>query len=401
MPGPRPDVLAVVLAGGPGTRLDVLTERRAKPAMPFAGVYRLIDFPLSNAQHSELTDVWVIEQFEPVSLSDHLSNGRPWDLDRTHGGLLVLHPFAGREEGGFHSGTADAIQQFAPFIREADPDVLVVMSSDHIYRLDYRDVVDRHLEAGADVTMATTRNPRDDLSRFGVVDVADDGRIRRYVRKPDDPPSDVAVCEVYAFRPDPLLEVLDDLPTDRDEAEDLGDATLPRLVDDGTAVEYRLDGYWRDVGTISAYWGAHMDLLHDEEAVRLDDPSWPIHTLRVHHPPAHLYRTAEVRNSLVSPGSSVHGEIEDSILAPGVRIAAGAVVRRSIILEDVLIEAGAVVDTAIVDTGVVIREGARVGGDVEGTPTDDDITLVGQDVRIDAGAEVRRGARCPPREVDG
>jgi glucose-1-phosphate adenylyltransferase len=398
VPGPRARVLALVLAGGAGTRLDVLTDARAKPAMPYAGVYRLIDVALSNSAHSQLADVWVIEQYQPVSLSDHLANGRPWDLDRTHGGLLVLHPFLGGEEQGFHQGTADAIHRNAPFVRELGPDVVVVMSSDHVYKLDYRDVVDRHLDADADVTMVTTRAVRDDPSRFGVVDV-EGGRVRRYVRKPDEPAGDLVTAEVYAFRPEALLDTLADLAEGGEVgggSEDLGDALLPRLVEHGVAVEHRLEGYWRVLGTIASYWGAHQDLLHDPDVIRLDDPAWPILTLGLRRPPARVHASARLANSLVSPGCAVHGLVEDSVLAPGVVVAEGASVRGSVLLEDVAVGPGASVDAAIVDSDARIGRDARVGAAVSGPPGDGGITVLGEAAEVAAGDEVPGGSRRPP-----
>lgn len=401
----QPKPLTLILAGGPGTRLDVLTERRAKPAMPFGGVYRLIDFPLSNCLHSGLSDVWVIEQYEPLSLSDHLANGRPWDLDRTYGGLITLHPFLTREGGRFHRGTADAVHTNRGFIREFDPDVVLVMSSDHIYKLDYRDVIDRHLETSADVTMVTTRVQRSDAARFGVVETDGSGRIVSYVRKPDEPGSDLVTIEVFVFRTSALLATLDELAgklaeEEGDDAalEDLGDELLPRLVNSGVAVEFRLPGYWRDVGTISSYWIGHQDLLFNEQALRLNDPSWPIHTLGQTRPPAHIFDSAKVRESLLAPGCSVRGTVERSVLGPDVIVHEGGAVLDSVVLGSVTIESGAMVETAIVDVEARIGERARVGVSHERDrmPLDDEIAIVGTGASVEADTSLPAGARVQP-----
>nr|MBA2645092.1 NTP transferase domain-containing protein [Solirubrobacterales bacterium] len=272
--------LVVVLAGGAGGRLELLTRDRAKPAVPFAGTHRLVDFPMSNCLNAALNDVWISQQFNPISLSDHLSNGRPWDLDRTSGGLLTLQPRLGNDDRtGFQQGTADAIWRYAPLIREFAPDAIVVVSADAVYTMDYAALIDEHVEAGADVTMVTTEVDPGDADRYGVVQAAG-GRISEYVYKPDRPEGNLICNEVFAFRPDALLDTLEELAAAAgDEGlEDLGHALLPQLVEAGSAHEHRFEGYWRDVGTIPAYWSAHQELLADEAPIDLDDPSWPVLT---------------------------------------------------------------------------------------------------------------------------
>ncbi|MFN2506892.1 MAG: glucose-1-phosphate adenylyltransferase family protein, partial [Acidimicrobiales bacterium] len=227
--------LVLILAGGAGGRMELLTERRAKPVLPFAGVYRLIDFPLSNCLHSGLEDVWIVQQYEPQSLNDHLANGRPWDLDRTHGGLRLLVPQQGGSESGWHQGNADALYKNRHFIEEFDPDVLLVMSADHVYKLDYRKVIDFHLERDADVTLVTTVVDKDEASRFATVEADDDGRVRGFQYKPDEPSTDVVSTEVFAYRPGPLIEVLERLADEHGDGDDLpedyGESLLPTLVE--------------------------------------------------------------------------------------------------------------------------------------------------------------------------
>lgn len=297
----QPRVLVVVLAGGEGGRLELLTDERAKPAVPYAGHYRLIDIALSNVLHSGLSDVWIVEQTHPFSLQRHLSNGRPWDLDRTTGGLRLLHPRQGDDpRAGFQQGTADALWRYAGLIRDFAPDALVVVSADAVYRLDYDDVVRRHLDSGATVTMVTTRVGSEDASRYGVVQVSG-GRITDYVYKPDRPKGDLVTNEVFVFDPEPTLALLDELPHDGD----LGDDLLPRLVTEGKAREHRLDGYWRDLGTVDAYWQAHMELVADDPPFDPGDPEWPLRTQGGTSPAAMVRREAVVEDALLSGGCDV------------------------------------------------------------------------------------------------
>ena len=342
-----------------------LTERRAKPALPFAGHYRLIDFVLSNCSNSEIADVWVLQQFQPHKLEDHLSNGRPWDLDRTQGGLLILHPFSGGEEGGFHEGNADALWRHRRLIAQFDADVVLVLSADAVYLLDYRLVVDRHLSVAADVTMVTTR-VSEDAGRFGVVEVDGEGRVAGFAYKPDSPASDLVTIEVFAYRPPALLSTLDELAGDDGGLNDFGDELLPRLVEGGGAWEYRHDAYWRDVGTPQSYWQAHQDLLTGPAATpgfSLDDPAWPVRTRSAHWPPARVEGSASIDGSLISPACRVAGRVVGSVLSPGVVVEEGALVERSVLLHGAVVRAGARVEQAIVDTDVEVAAGDVIRSD--------------------------------------
>jgi glucose-1-phosphate adenylyltransferase len=351
---PRTRTLAIVLAGGAGSRMGPLTEHRAKPALPFAGLYRLIDFPLSNCANSGITDVWVLQQFQPHSLEDHLANGRPWDLDRSFGGLLLLQPFTGGEEEGFAEGNADALWRHHRLIAEFGADVVLVLSADAVYTLDYRDVIDSHLANDADVTMVTTEVD-EDAGRFGVVTADDHGRVTSFEYKPDAPQSNVVTTEVFAYRPAALMETLESLAEGDGALEDFGDALLPRLVDAGRAYAFPLEGYWRDVGTPESYWRAHQDLL-DGAGLDLDDLDWRIMTRAGHRPPALVEAGATVERSLLSPACRVAGRVVRSVLSPGVVVEAGAVVEGSVILHDAVIRAGARVERAIVDAGVHVAQ---------------------------------------------
>ena len=387
---PLPKILVLVLAGGQGNRLELLTETRAKPAVPFAGVYRLVDFPLSNCQHAQIADVWVSVQYQPQSLSEHLANGRPWDLDRTIGGLMVLPPFQGSERGGFTEGTADGLWRQSELVRGFAPDALVVVSSDAVYRLDYREVVDAHLGSGAEVTMVTTEVAADDAARYGIVRVGDDGAVTDYAYKPEQPATTTATNEVFVFSPRPTLDRLEALADEvgDDGLEDLGTHLLPAQTRDGVARASRFDGYWRDVGTVASYWEAHQDFLAAEPPIDLDDPAWPVHTRGGRHGAARVLDDGRIENSLLSGGARVSGNVQGSVLSPGVVVEAGATVVDSVLLPGVRVRAGATVRRAVVDDGVDVGEGASIGGD-------GDLALVGRGARVEAGAELPAGVRFP------
>jgi glucose-1-phosphate adenylyltransferase len=385
-----PRLLVLVLAGGAGGRLELLTETRAKPAVPFAGVYRLIDFSLSNCLHSGIADVWVSVQFHPASLSEHLANGRPWDLDRTAGGLMTLPPFQGTERAGWASGTADSLWRQAGLIRSFAPDALVVVSADAVYKLDYREVAEAHLGSGAEVTMVTTEVEADDASRYGIVQVGDAGRITDYAYKPDDPATTTATTEVFAFSPKETLDRLEALEDEvgADGLEDLGDSLLPAQTKDGLARAYPLESYWRDVGTIPAYWQAHREFLSEEPPIDLDEAGWPIRTRGGRHSAARILPGAVVDESLVSGGTRVAGEVRGCVLSPGVIVEPGATVVDSVLLPGVRVRSGATVTRSVLDDGVEVGEGASVGGD-------GDITVVGRRAQVQDGSQVPAGARLP------
>jgi glucose-1-phosphate adenylyltransferase len=388
-----PKVLVLVLAGGKGSRLELLTETRAKPAVPFAGVYRLIDFPLSNCEHSSIADVWVSVQYQPQSVSEHLANGRPWDLDRTTGGLMMLPPFQGSERGGWTEGTADGLWRQAELVRQFAPDALVVVSSDAVYKLDYRDVVDAHLGSGAEVTMVTTEVEPDDAARYGIVQLGDDGKVADYAYKPDEPATTTATNEVFVFSPTPTLDRLEALNAEvgEDGLEDLGHHLLPAQTKDGLARAYPLSGYWRDVGTVESYWQAHQDFLSEDPPIDLDELSWPIHTRGGRHSAGRVLDGATVDGSLLSGGTRVAGQVSGSVLSPGVVVEEGATVVDSVLLPGVRVRAGATVTRAVLDDNVVVGERATVGGD-------GDITLVGREATVPDGDELPAGGRLPEPE---
>jgi glucose-1-phosphate adenylyltransferase len=306
---------------------------------------------------------------------------------------MMLPPFQGSERGGWTEGTADGLWRQTELVRGFDPDALVVVSSDAVYKLDYREVVDAHLGSGAEVTMVTTEVAADDAARYGIVRVGDDGKVEDYAYKPDEPATTTATNEVFVFTPGPTLDRLEALADEvgDDGLEDLGSHLLPAQTRDGAARAFRFDGYWRDVGTVESYWQAHQDFLAEEPPIDLDEQSWPVHTRGGRHSAARVLDDGRIENSLLSGGTRVSGDVRGSVLSPGVVVEAGASVVDSVLLPGVRVRAGAKVTRAVVDDGVDIGDGASVGGD-------GDITLLGRGVRIESGTEITAGARYPDPE---
>ena len=351
-------VLALILAGGKGGRLGLLTDDKAKPVMPFGGTYRLIDFALSNCVNSQISDVWVIEQYELHSLNEHLSNGRPWDLDRTYGGLQVLPPFQDdSNKEGFAKGNADAIYRHTDFIADFNPDILIVLSADHVYKMDFRDAIETHLQKKASVTMVTTKLPKDEsATRFGVVKANKEGRITKFDYKPDRPQGDLITTEIFVYDAPILLKTLKELKREKEQLKDYGDELLPRLVVEGRAFEHRLDGYWQDVGTVESYWQTQMDLLDARGKLFFDDENWKILTLAAQRVPAFIDKSADVKNSLISSGCRISGTVSQSVLSAGVIIENGAEIADSIVLPNAVIERGVKLKRVIIDTAARVTK---------------------------------------------
>ncbi|MEO7267315.1 MAG: sugar phosphate nucleotidyltransferase [Candidatus Limnocylindria bacterium] len=392
-------VLTLILAGGEGERLSILSQVRAKPGVPFGGKYRIIDFALSNAVNSGLTDVGILTQYAPRSLIDHIGVGRPWDLDRSRGGVALLQPFIGRGRArDWYRGTADAVLQNLDFIADRDPDLVLVLAGDHVYKMDYRPFLEMHRSTGADVTCAVRTVPIEDAHRFGILDVASDGRVTAFIEKPPNPPSNLVSMGVYVFSWPLLRDLLSS------ELIDFGRDILPAMVDGGRNVfAYEFAGYWQDVGTVESYWQASLDLLRDDPDINLNDLGWLIYTKSEERPPARIGPSASISRSMISHGCEIDGTVEHSILSPGVRVAAGAVVRDSIVMFDAVIEADAVLDRAILDKEAWIGPGARVGAGDDLRPNRDEperlyagITLVGKRARVPRGVEIGRNCRIDP-----
>ncbi len=356
---------AVILAGGEGSRLGVLTDKRAKPAVPFAGKYRVIDFTLSNCANSGITDVMMLTQYRPHSLNEHIGAGRPWDLDRSFsGGIQIYQPYRGRSVTDWYKGTADAIAQNLSFVRRGSPDLILVLSGDHIYKMDYAGLIDFHEKRQADVTIATLNVTREEASRMGILATDAEYRVTQFIEKPKDPPGTLASMGIYVFSRPILSQMLVEDSKKRDSTHDFGKDIVPRMVTGGLRVfAYPFTGYWVDVGTIEAYWRTHMDLLKSPPPIDLNDRSWIIHTRSEERPPVMIHKGAIIQDSLITDGCVIMpgARIEKSILSPGVFVSSKAVVRQSIVLTGATVEPGARIERAIVDKFVNVGRGARIG----------------------------------------
>jgi glucose-1-phosphate adenylyltransferase len=392
-------ILTLVLAGGEGERLSILSQVRAKPGVPFGGKYRIIDFALSNAVNSGLTDVAVLTQYAPRSLIDHIGVGRPWDLDRSRGGVTLLQPYLGRGRSReWYRGTADAVLQNLEFIDDRNPELVVILAGDHVYKMDYRPFIERHRSTRADITCAVRTVPIEDAHRFGILEADADGWITAFVEKPAKPTSNLVSMGVYVFAWPGLRSVLSA------ERVDFGRDVLPAMVAAGRRVgSYRYAGYWQDVGTVESYWETSLDLLSDHPGIDLYDRGWLIYTRSEERAPALIGAEARVTRSMVSHGCVIHGTVEHSILSPGVRVEAGAVVRDSIVMFDTVVGAGATVDRAILDKDCVVGPGSRVGDGDDLRPNRDEperlfagITLVGKRAQIPGGIVIGRNCRIDP-----
>lgn len=378
---------AVILAGGEGTRLGVLTAKRAKPSVPFGGKYRIIDFALSNCVNSGLFDVLVLTQYRPHSLNEHISRGRPWDLDRSFsGGVQLLQPYKGRRDTDWYRGTADAVTQNFNFVRRGAPDNVLILSGDHIYEMDYQAMIRFHEEQEADVTIGVIDVPIEDASRFGIMFTDENMNVIDFYEKPADPPGTLANMGIYVFKTDVLGQYLEADNDDDDSNHDFGKDIIPKMITDNLKViAYPFSGYWVDVGTVTAYWESHMDLIQTPPPLDLNDRTWVIHTRSEERPPVKIEHGANVSDSLITDGSIIAAgaTVERSVLSPGVYVGPGAVVRESIILTDTYIEAGAVVEHCIIDKVVVVGQNAKVGVYNEGEkPT---LTTIGKSARIPEG----------------
>lgn len=385
---------AVILAGGEGSRLGVLTAKRTKPAVPFAGKYRIIDFTLSNCVNSGIFDVMILAQYRPHSLIEHIGVGGAWDLNRTWtGGVSIMTPYKARGASDWYTGTADAVQQNFMFIKRTQPEHVLILSGDHIYAMDYAMMMQYHRDRQADLTIASIRVPISEASRFGILGVDSEQRVTSFVEKPANPPSNLVNMGVYLFNTQSLDRALWEDHARADSAHDFGKDIVPRLVAEGKRVfAYPYEGYWVDVGTIGSYWSAHMDLLRTPPPLDLNNRKWIIHTRTEERPPVWIASGATVLDSMITDGSEIYpgARVEHSVLSPGVRVAEGAVVRESVILTDCVIDRGAVVERAVFDKRVHVGENARVGATNPGL--EPVITMIGKHARIPPGMVVEAGA---------
>jgi glucose-1-phosphate adenylyltransferase len=389
--------MAIILAGGEGERLSILSSERAKPAVPFGGKYRIIDFTLSNCVNSDIHDVVVLTQYSPRSLNDHIGLGRPWDLDRNQGGVKLLQPYIARGKvAEWYLGTADAVLRNMNVVEHDPSDTVVVLAGDHIYKMDYQPFIAAHRRRRADVTIAVRRVPLAEASRMGVLALDENDRVIEWQEKPKQPKTDLASMGVYVFSKKTLRRWLSD------DRVDFGRHVIPEMLEAGARVfGYRYNGYWQDVGTIQSFWEANMALLEDDPELDLYDPEWVIHTRSEERAPAKVGPTAQVHRSLISHGCVINGTVVNSVLSPGVRVEVGAVVRDSIVMFDSVIRSSAVVDRSILDKEVVVGQGAIVGsGPYDDKPNKQEpgrlntgITVVGKRAAIPRGAQLGRNVR--------
>lgn len=353
------DCVAMLLAGGEGRRLGILTREMAKPAVPFGGKYRVIDFTLSNCTNSGIYIVGVLTQYQPLVLNSHLGTGIPWDLDRKDGGITLLPPFVREKGGEWYKGTANAIYQNFYFIEQYNPRYVLVISGDHIYKMDYSLLLDYHSKKNADATIAVIEIPWNEASRFGIILGAEDGRIIQFQEKPEIPRSNLASMGIYVFNREILKEYLEKDERDPYSSNDFGKNVIPLMLREGCRMyAYPFQGYWKDVGTIECLWEANMDLLADEPLLDLYDYRWPIYTVNPNQPPHYISPSARIGRSLINEGCQVFGQVERSILFPGVYVGKGSLVKEAVIMCRAKIGAGVKVEKAIVGEDCIIGDGS-------------------------------------------
>ena len=386
----KKECVAMLLAGGQGSRLYALTQKTAKPSVSFGGKYRIIDFTLSNCINSGLDTVGVLTQYQPLLLNDYIGNGLPWDLDRTFGGVKILPPYQGKDGADWYRGTANAIWQNMNFIDRYGAEYVLVLSGDHIYKMDYAEMLAYHKQREADCTIAVIEVPLEEASRFGIMSTREDGTIYRFTEKPKQPDSTKASMGIYIFNRDKLERYLRADSQDPASSNDFGKNVIPAMLAGGeTMLAYPFHGYWKDVGTIDSLWEANMDLLGEHPALVLSDESWRIYSRHESAPPQFVGNDAVVSNCSVTAGCELYGSVRNSVLGSNVRVMPGAVVEDSVLMSDVTVESGASVRYSILDSGVTVGAGAKVG---EARGTASGIAVVGANYRIPAGETVAAGA---------
>ncbi|GAB6138411.1 glucose-1-phosphate adenylyltransferase [Halanaerobaculum tunisiense] len=391
--------LALVLAGGRGTRLDILSNHRAKPGVPFGGKFRLIDFALSNCVNSGIYNVGVLTQYLPLSLHEHIGIGKPWDLDRKLGGINLLQPYKGRNNNGnWYQGTAHAVYQNIDYIKQNNPDYVVVLSGDHVYKMNYQDMVQYHQQNNAELTIAAQRVPEEEASRFGILECNDQQEILDFAEKPAEPASNLASMGIYVFNTDALISILHDCCTQ--ENSDFGHDIIPPMIDNNQVFAYEFDGYWKDVGTLKCFWETNLALTGPMPEFNLYDKNWKIHTRSEEKPPVKFGAQGKAEQSIVANGSIINGEVKNSVISPGVFIEEGAVVRDSIIFNDTVIKQDSIVSQAIIDKNVVVGDNCHIGFGNDLTPNQErpellncGLTVLAKGAQIPANTQIGRDCR--------
>jgi glucose-1-phosphate adenylyltransferase len=377
------EMIAMILAGGQGSRLGVLTKKVAKPAVPFGGKYRIIDFALSNCANSGIDTVGVLTQYQPLILNTHIGIGSPWDLDRRNGGVSLLPPYMNEEGGNWYKGTANAIYQNTGFIDLYDPEYVLILSGDHIYKMDYSNMLDYHKEKGADATIAVLEVPLKEASRFGIMNADAENNIYEFEEKPKNPKSNLASMGIYIFNWKALKKYLKEDEMDKNSSNDFGKNIIPNMLNGNKKlVAYRFRGYWKDVGTVESLWEAHMDLINDDNELNIHDNSWKIYSANPIRPAQYIGPQADVKNSIVVEGCVVFGEVKNSVLFHGVYIGKNSKIIDSVILPNTKIGDNVTIERAIIGSEAAIRKGCKVGNASK-------ITLIGegQDIKKDTVIE--------------
>jgi glucose-1-phosphate adenylyltransferase len=390
----KTNVVAMLLAGGQGSRLGVLTKNIAKPAVPYGGNYRIIDFPLSNCVNSGIYTVGVLTQYQPLELNDYIGNGQPWDLDRQNGGVHVLSPYEAMGSKEWYKGTANAIYQNINFIEKYNPEYVVVLSGDHIYKMNYANMIDFHEKNNADCTIAVLEVPWEEASRFGILATDENNKIYEFAEKPAEPKSNKASMGVYVFSWDKLRKYLIEDESNPDSANDFGKNIIPMMLEAGERMfAFPFAGYWKDVGTIDSLWEANLDIINPNVDLDLSDPSWKIYSKTPASPPHYIDKNAKVENSSVSEGCEIDGEVDYSVVSSNVTIEADADVRYSVIMPGAVIKKGAKVYYSIIAENAVIEENAKIGEIPEllNKPEDWGIAVIGAGATIKSGTHIEPG----------
>lgn len=383
--------VAMLLAGGQGSRLGVLTSKIAKPAVPYGGKYRIIDFPLSNCANSGIDTVGILTQYKPLELNDYVGSGKPWDLDRTNGGVHILPPYQGQQGGNWYKGTANAIYQNLEFIERYEPEYVLVLSGDHIYKMDYSKMIKEHEETGAACTIAVLEVPLEEASRFGIMNTKEDGTIYEFEEKPKNPKSNLASMGIYVFTWKKLKKYLTEDEAKPDSSNDFGKDVIPAMLNTGELLRvYRFNDYWKDVGTVNSLWEANLDLLNPKIDLNLADQNWRIYSRTTGMPPQYISESADVENSLITDGCEVYGRIDYSVLFENVTVEEGADVEYSLVMPGAVIKKGAKVKYSIIAENAVIGEDAAIGEDPAVYGSDNwGITVIGDKIKIGKKAIIK------------
>ncbi|MCD8312405.1 MAG: glucose-1-phosphate adenylyltransferase [Firmicutes bacterium] len=390
----KKECVAMLLAGGQGSRLYNLTETTAKPAVAFGGKYRIIDFPMSNCVNSGIETVGVLTQYQPLALNEYIGNGQPWDLDRNSGGVTVLPPYQAKNASNWYKGTANAIYQNIAFIERYSPDYVIILSGDHIYKMNYDEMLEEHKKNDADATIAVLEVPISEASRFGIMNTDETGRIYEFEEKPKHPKSTKASMGIYIFSADVLIEYLRRDEADPASQNDFGKNIIPNMLADGKRMyTFPFKGYWKDVGTLGSLWEANMDLLGEEPNFELNDKDWRIYSRNNAEPPHFVGENAEINNSLVTEGCEINGVVENSVLSNGVIVESGAYVKDSVIMSGTRIGSGSNVNYSIIDGDTVIGKNCTVGRPKE---VAEGLTLIGSGVTLADGTVVPAGTMYSP-----